>query len=70
VSFDYLANLSKLKNFFEGWAGVRGGTQKSLIKGYGREKRLGTAALLHRMISGQARGWGVPEAVSTVASSA
>jgi hypothetical protein len=31
VSFDYLANLRKLKeNFFEGWAGVmkRGGKKK------------------------------------------
>jgi hypothetical protein len=37
VSFDYLANLRTLKNFFEGWTRVR----KSLIEGYGREKKVG-----------------------------
>jgi hypothetical protein len=49
VTFDYLANLRKLKkNFFEGWAGVmkRGVLiKKSLIKEYWRGKRLSSAGL-------------------------
>jgi hypothetical protein len=50
VLFNYLANLIKLKkNFLRDWGGgneERGYSyMKSLIKGYGREKRLGYTAL-------------------------
>jgi hypothetical protein len=47
VSFDYLANLRKLKekNFFE-----------SLIKGYGRIKRLGYTGLNSRLTDGSKFG--------------
>jgi hypothetical protein len=57
VSFDYLANLRKLKkNFFCGMGGhneERGySSMKSLIKGYRREKRLGTAVLDNELTDG------------------
>jgi hypothetical protein len=45
VSFDYLANLRKLKkNYFEGWAGVmkRGGTHtEKLNQGVWERKKVG-----------------------------